>query len=85
MVRLAPVATSLSEILTLTRMSWPRCDSLRLAAWTEDRLEPAKIAHEDVQRFGQVHVVEAPVPPPIPTRPDLPPHTDRSGPACQGP
>ena len=55
-----PVATSASVSLTVTRMSCPRRGSCRRAA-AEDGLEPAhpaEVAHEDVERLGQVHVVE---------------------------
>ncbi len=43
-------------------MSWPRRSSVRVAPATEDRLEAthgSEVAHEDVERFAQIHVVEA--------------------------
>ena len=48
--------------MTVTRTSWPRRVSARGAPAAEERLEAAQaaeVAHEDVERFGQIDVVEA--------------------------
>ena len=73
-VFLTPVATSASVSLTVTRMSWPRRASACGRAAAEERLEAAhaaEVAHEDVERLGQIDVVEA-EPAAAPPRPALP-------------